>query len=112
MCQPVSMWASTRMVKVSPAWTVDRSTTAEAVTTPSDRAAAPGDLGSRRAVETETFGAEPATTRAGETGAVDVGGCAARSAAAGSAFTAALLRSPAGAAGRGAFPPPPRGRGR
>src|SRR5580704_14077473 len=96
MCQPVSMWASTRMVKVSPAWTVDRSTTAEAVTTPSDRAAAPGDLGSRRAVETETFGAEPVTTGAGETGAVDVGGCA------------ALLRSPAGAAGWLLSARPPR----
>src|SRR5580692_9720354 len=108
MCQPVSMCASTRIVNVSPAWTVGRSTTAEAVTTPSDRAAAPGGLGGRGAVETETLGAEPVNTGAGETGAADAGGCAARSAAAGSAFTAALLRSPAGAAGWLLSAHPPR----
>src|ERR1700722_10338308 len=106
MCQPVSMRASTRIVNVSPAWTVGRSTTAEAVTTPSDRGAALRGFGSRGAVETVTFGAESVATGTGETGAADAGGFAARSAAAGvateglgSAFTAALLRSPAGAAG-------------
>src|ERR1700734_968576 len=104
MCQPASMCASTRIVNVSPAWTVGRSTTAEAVTTPSDRGAAPGGFGGRGAVEIETLRAEPDAIGAGEAGAAD----AEVAAGLGSAFTAALLRSPAGAAGWPLSAHPPR----